>query len=141
MKKILLVFVSFVLLVSLVSCIGSSVIKFKDDRSAGDLYYEFSDGIKTVTNYHPYNFFAFPNYQELVQYGEGAGLENEGKVYFIYIVDTSMNSDDPQAYYCAEFDGETRELLCEDGEYFSTEEEKNAAIERLVGIIDSAYFK
>lgn len=140
MKKALLIFVSIILALSLASCIGADVIKFSG-KDGGTYYYEYSDGVKSITNYHPYNFFSLPKYQELVQYGEGAGLENEGKVYFIYIVDTSMDSDDPKAYYCAELDGETRELLCEDGEYFATEEEKQAALERLLYEIDTAYFK
>ena len=32
-------------------------------------------------------------------------------------------------------------LLCEEGEYFSDEAQKNALIERLLSEIDTAYFK
>ena len=136
MKKLSIV-LSIILVVSLVSCLGVDVLTIEHN---GVTYYsEYSDGIKSITNYYPYNIFALPDYQELIQYGDGAGLENEGVVYFIYVVDTSMDSDDPSAYYCAELDGETKELLCEDGEYFSGEAEKNEAIERLLEVIEMMY--
>lgn len=136
MKKVLLILISYVLLLSLISC-NANVIEFTHDGVT--YYYEFSDGIKTITNYHPYKFWELPNYQEMIQLGDGAGLENEGVVYFIYVVDTSIDPDSPSAYYTAEFDGETNTLLCEDGEYFSNEEEKNAVIERLLELIDTIY--
>ena len=140
MKKLLLIILTIVMMLSLFSCAFSDVIEFMGEDGK-TYYYEYSDGIKTITNYHPYKFWSLPDYQEMVQYGEDAGLENEGVVYFIYVVDTSIDSDDPKAYYCAELDGETRGLLCEDGEYFATEAEKAAAIERLVDLIGSAYLK
>ena len=139
MKKVLLVAISLVLLLSITSCGMSSVIEF--ERDGVTYYYEFSEGIKSVTNYHPYKFWKLPDYQELVQLGEGAGLENEGNVYFIYVVDTSIEPDSPKAYYTAEFDAETKTLLCEEGEYFTTEAEKNATVERLINLIDEVYFK
>lgn len=141
MKKTLLILLTFILLFSMISCSNfKDVIEFKGDN--GEAYfYEYSDGIKTITNYHPYKLWALPDYQELVQYGDGAGLENEGKVYYIYVVDTSLDPESSKAYYMAELDGETKELLCESGEYFSDEAEKNALIERLVAEIDTAYFK
>ena len=139
MKKLLLLAISLVLLLSLTSCSMLDVIEFTEDGAT--YYYEYSDGIKTITNYHPYKFWKLPAYQELVQLGEDAGLENTGVVYFIYVVDTSVEPDDPKAYYSAELDGETKELLCEDGEYFTDETEKTALIDRLVDLIDKAYFK
>ena len=136
MKKVSII-LSIILVFSLVSCLGVDVLTIEHE---GITYYsEYADGIKTITNYYPYNIFALPDYQELIQYGDGAGLENEGVVYFIYIVDTSMDSDDSRAYYCAELDGETKELLCEDGEYFSSEAEKNEVVERLLEVIELIY--
>ncbi len=141
MKRLFLIVIILCLLLSLISCDRWNVIEF--ERDGVTYYYEYSHGIKTVTNYHPYKFLTWglPDYQEMVQYGDDAGLENEGVVYFIYVVDTSIDPDDPKAYYSAELDGETKEFLCEDGEYFLSEEEKNATVDRLVAIIDTAYFK
>ena len=141
MKRLLLIIIALCLFISLVSCNRVDIIEF--ERDGVTYYYEYSHGIKTVTNYHPYKFFTWglPDYQEMVQYGNDVGLENDGVVYFIYVVDTSIDPDDPKAYYIAELDGETKELLCEDGEYFSSEEEKNGTVMRLVDIIDTIYFK
>ena len=139
MKKILIITISLILSFSLASCAAFEVLEFLHDGVT--YYYEYSDGTKTVTNYHPYKFWKLPNYQEMVQYGDDAGLENDGIVYFVYIVDTSIDSNDAKAYYSAEFDGVTKKLLCEDGEYFSSEIEKNAVVNRLINIIDKAYFK
>ena len=135
MKKVLLIALSLVLLISLPSCMNSKVTKV--DLESGSIYYEYDGEIITVTNYHPYKFWSLPDYQEMIQYGDGAGLENEGVVYFIYVVDTSVDSDDPKAYYSAEFDGEKKELLCEDGEYFNDEAKKSAVVERLFNLIDN----
>ena len=74
-----------------------------------------------------------------MQYGY-VGLENEGVVYFVYIVDYSTKTDGDTVsdgvYYMAEFDGETRALLFETGTLFESEEEKGAAVERLLDMID-----
>lgn len=140
MKKMRMIALVLSLLLSLSSCAFFDVIEF-EGKNGEKYFYEYSDGVKTVTNYHPYEFWALPVYQELVQYGDGAGLENDGTVYFIYIVNTSINADDAKAYYSAELDGETKELLCENGEYFADEVDKIAAIERLIYEIDHAYFK
>lgn len=136
MKRIFLFALAFVMVLSLSACTFNDIVEF--EGSDGQKYYcEYDDGITTVTNYHPYKFLSLPDYQEMVQYGDGAGLENEGIVYYIYVVDTSINADDPKAYYTAEFDGETKELLCEEGDYFSDETQKSALIERLLNVIDS----
>ena len=139
MKKLFSIIFIFILVISLASCNMMNVLEFTEDGVT--YYYEYSDGIKSITNYHPYKLWALPNYQELVQLGEGAGLENEGNVYYIYIVDTSVDPESSKAYYTAEFNAETKELLFEDGEYFSDEATKNATVERLIHIIDTAYFK
>ena len=139
MKKLLLLTISLILLFSLTSCSILDIIEFTKDETT--YYYEYSDGIKTITNYHPYKFWKLPAYQELVQLGDDAGLENTGVVYFIYVVDTSVDPNDPKAYYSAEFDGQSKELLCEDGEYFTDEAEKRALTDRLIDLIDTTYFK
>lgn len=95
-------------------------------------YLTREDGILSVTNYAPYDFLNLPDYQELVEYGPGAGLENEGVVYYIFITDTSKKD----TYYTAEFDGETREMLCEEGAFFADENAKNETINRLLAMAD-----
>ena len=139
MKKVFLIVISCVLLLSITSCATFDILDFSCDGVT--YYYEFSDGIKTITNYHPYKFWDLPSYQEMIQLGDSAGLENEGRVYFIYVVDTSINPDSPKAYYTAEFDAETKALLYEEGDYFSREEEKRATVEKLIRLIDTVYFK
>ena len=139
MKKAIMLLLTLALLFSLFSCVGSAVEFTGEDGKS--YFYKYSDGIKSITNYNPYKFWDLPDYQELVQYGDGAGLENDGTVYFIYIVDTSIDPESAKAYYTAEFDGESKELLCDDGEYFSNEEKKIAVIERLLGEIDSTNFE
>ena len=139
MKKLLLLTILFSLILSLISCSAFEVIKFTENSV--DYYYEFSDGVKTITNYHPYRFFKLPSYQEMVQYGDGAGLENQGVVYFIYAVDTTVDPESETAYYMAELDGETKELIYEKGEYFTDEASKQAFVERLVNLVDNVYFK
>ena len=136
MKKISLIIISLLILLALTSCVMTNVSEFEHDGAT--YYYENSDGIKTVTNYHPYKFWSLPNYQEMIQFGDGAGLENDGVVYFIYAVDTSIDSDSPKAYYTAELDGETKELLFEEGEYFVNEADKNDFINRLLDVLDAA---
>ena len=135
MRKLLSIIILLAFLVSVTSCTVFEVIEFTGEN--GEAYfYEYSEGIKSVTNYHPYKFWSLPEYQELVQYGEGAGIENDGVVYFIYILDTSK-----EVYYSAELDGETKEILFEEGNYFEDEAGKKAVIDRLVNVIDTAYFK
>ena len=134
MKKTIFILIILILSLSLASC-NSAVTEFSHDGIT--YYYEYSDGIKTITNYHPYKLFQLPEYQEMVQWGEGAGLENEGVVYFVYAVDTSVDPEDPKAYYSAEFNGETKVLLCEDGEYFASEAEKSEFIDRMINLINT----
>ena len=139
MRKIISLLIAFVLLISLVSCNMMNVIEFERDGIM--YYYEYSEGVKTITNYHPYKIWKLPNYQEMVQLGDGVGLDNEGKVYFILVVDTSMDSNNPKSYYSVEIDAETKTILCTYGEYFSNDAEKNATVERLINLIDTVYFK
>ena len=37
---------------------------------------------------------SIPSYQEMIDYGDGAGLENEGTVYCILIVDTAASTEE-----------------------------------------------
>lgn len=134
MKKTLSIALILMMMLLVCSC-GANVVALEGEHKG--YFYEYSDGVKTITNYHPINIFSLPEYQEMIQYGDGAGLENEGVVYFIYIVDTSLDPEDAKAYYSAEFDGETRELLIEEGEYFSDERAKNEVVERLFEVLDS----
>ena len=127
MKRTFLLMLALVLLLS--ACSAGA------EKLTGEYegYYRVDeDGIVSVTNYQPYNFFALPDYQELVEYGDGAGLDNEGVVYFIFVTDTAKED----CFYCAEFDGETRELLCEEGTFFDSENAKNATVTRLLDMID-----
>lgn len=138
MKKIkfLVALVATLLLCSaLSSCLFGEVKDLSGDGFHG-YYFEVSEGISSITNYDPTKLGSLPKYQELVQYGDGAGLDNEGVVYFVYVVDTTVDPESPAAYYCAELDGETRELLTEEGEYFADEAEKTALIEKLVDMMD-----
>ena len=96
-------------------------------------YLTREDGRVSVTNYAPYDFFHLPDYQEHAEYGDGAGLENEGVVYYVFITDTTKED----SYYCAEFDGETRELLCEEDTFFTDETAKNEAVSRLLNMLDT----
>ena len=91
------------------------------------------DGIVSITNYQPYNFLALPEYQELVEYGDGAGIDNKGVVYFVFVTDTSKED----CFYCAEFDGATRALLSEEGTFFDSENAKNATVTRLLDMMDA----
>ena len=135
MKKLFSIVLLIALSLSVTSCAFFDVIEFTGEN--GETYfYEYSEGIKSITNYHPYKFWSMPTYQELVQYGDGAGIENDGVVYFIYVLDTSK-----ETYYSAELDGETKEVLFEEGDYFEDEIEKKTVIDRLIHEIDTAYFK
>jgi hypothetical protein len=129
MKRWIAVLLAVAFVFGLSACAGGA------EKLSGEYagYYRVDeDGIVSVTNYQPYNFFALPDYQELVEYGDGAGLDNEGVVYFVFITDTAKED----CFYCAEFDGETRELLCEEGTFFDSENAKNATVTRLLDMID-----
>ncbi len=94
-------------------------------------YLENEDSTISVTNYHPYNFFNLPDYQELAQYGDGVGIDREDAVYFIFITDTSKED----TYYSAEFD-ENGTLLCEEGTFFADEAAKKETVTRLLNMLD-----
>ena len=136
MKRSLSVLLIILLVLSLASCVLGDAEELTE-RGFEGYYYEESDGIISITNYHPYDFFSLPDYQELVGYGEDAGLENDGTVYFIYVVDTSLDPDSDAAYYSAEFEGTTRELLCEEGEYFTDDAAKTQTVAKLLDMIET----
>ncbi|MBQ9750220.1 MAG: hypothetical protein IJV87_06535 [Clostridia bacterium] len=130
MKKFCVLLIVLVAVLLLSACTGGA------EKLSGEYagYYRANeDGIVSVTNYQPYNFFALPDYQELVEYGDGAGVDNEGVVYFVFVTDTSKED----CFYCAEFDGATRALLCEEGTFFTDENAKIATVTRLLDMMDA----
>ncbi len=102
-------------------------------------YLTSEDGVLSITNYDP-DGSDMPSYQELIVYGDGAGLETQGVVYYIYIVDAdSVDSETGEGkYYMAEFADDTHELLTEDNQYFSSEVEKENIINELIEMMDFA---
>ena len=95
-------------------------------------YLTKEDGILSVTNYAPYDFFHLPDYQELAEYGDGAGLDNKGLIYYIFITDISKKD----TYYTAEFDA-NRTLLCEEGTFFTDESAKEQTVTKLLDMLDA----
>ena len=129
MKKTSILWMVLTIALLLTACTGGA------EKLTGEYagyYLAEEEGAVSVTNYQPYHIFALPDYQELVQYGDGVGLENEGVVYFVFVTDTAKED----CFYSAEFDGETRELLCEEGTFFDSENAKNATVTRLLDMID-----
>lgn len=139
MKKILALTLIMILALSLSACslIGwnDSPVTSLEDKYPG-YYATFEDGVISVTNYHPYDFDALPAYQELIEYGDGAGMENEGTVYFVYVLDTKKTTTDNEVYYYAELADETREVLIEENSYFASAAEKDAAVSKLMEIME-----
>ncbi|MBE6983623.1 MAG: hypothetical protein E7435_04995 [Ruminococcaceae bacterium] len=130
MKRWIAVLLAVAFVFGLSACAGGA------EKLTGEYegYYRVNeDGIVSVTNYHPYHFFDLPDYQELAEYGNGAGLDNEGVVYFIFITHTSKED----CFYSAEFDGATRELLSEEGTFFTDETAKKEAVDRLLNMLDT----
>jgi len=130
MKKHSILLMVLVLALLLPACTGT--VEKLTGEYAG-YYLTNEDGVLSVTNYHPYHFFDLPDYQELAEYGNGAGLDNEGVVYFIFITHTSKED----CFYSAEFDGATRELLSEEGTFFTDETAKKEAVDRLLNMLDT----
>ena len=140
MKKVLLIALIGALIFSLASC---GVNKALDGEYSGyylsvsRCIYDSEFDSVSITNYEEsLPFGDYPEYQELVQYGY-VGIENEGVIYLIYIVDTSIDPESSDPYYCAEFDGETRELLFEEGTYFSDKAEQDATVKKLLDMMDA----
>ncbi|MBQ8320784.1 MAG: hypothetical protein IJX92_00275 [Clostridia bacterium] len=136
MKRIGFVLCSLFLIITLASC---SLGTYALEGEYEGYYLRSSGGIVSITNYHPFSTNGYPSYQELVEYGDGAGLENDGVVYYIMIVDILEGEDiidSSSVYYCAELDGETKEILSEENYYFSSDELRDAALDRLLTMID-----
>ena len=128
MRRLFAVIIVTIIAFALCACTGGA------EKLTGEYegYYLIRENSTiSVTNYAPYNFFALPDYQELAEYGDGVGLENEGIVYYIFITDTSKKD----TYYTAEFDGKTKELLCEEGTFFADETVKNETVNRLLDML------
>ncbi len=139
MKKISAIMLIMILALSLAACglIGlknTSVISLADKYPG--YYANFEDGIISITNYHPYDFADLPDYQELIEYGDGAGLENEGTVYFIFVVNTKYSTEDNEHFYCAELADGTLNVLTEEDSYFASDAEKTAAVNKLMEIME-----
>lgn len=99
-------------------------------------YANFDEGIISVTNYDPDDMSNIPSYQEMIDYGDGAGLENEGTVYCIYIFDSANSTEENEIYYYTELADETLEVLIEEDSYFASEDERKAVVDKLIEIIN-----
>ena len=106
-----------------------------EDKYPG-YYANFDEGIISVTNYDPDDMGSIPSYQEMIAYGDGAGLENEGTVYYIFIVDTVVSTEKNEKCYYAEFADETMEILIEEDTYFANEEERKEIVDKLIEIMN-----
>lgn len=125
----------FAFVLALVLTLSLSACTFGAEKLTGQYegyYLAQEDGILSVTNYAPYDFFHLPDYQELAEYGDGAGIDNKGLVYYIFITDTSKED----TYYTAEFD-ENRTLLCEEGTFFTDESNKEQTVTKLLDMLDA----
>lgn len=99
-------------------------------------YVKSEDGIISVTNYDQDNMGNIPLYQELIEYGKGAGLETDDTVYYIYVFDAENSNEDNEKYYYAELADETMEILIEEDSYFADEEERKKVVDKLIEIMD-----
>lgn len=106
-----------------------------EDKYPG-YYANFDEGIISVTNYDPDDMGNIPSYQEMIDYGDGAGLENGDTVYCILIVDTAVPTDENEKCYYTELADETMETLVEEDTYFVDQEERKATVDRLIEIIN-----
>lgn len=101
-------------------------------------YAMMEEGIVSVTNYDPNAIGHIPAYQELIEYGEGAGMENPGLVYSILILDCDQLDGEEAVYYASEWDGASKALLMEEDHFFSSSEKKDETVEKLMEILESA---
>lgn len=113
----------------------NALITNLEDKYPG-YYASLDEGIISVTNYDPSDMGSIPSYQEMIDYGDGAGLENEGLVYFIYVVDTAISTAEDEKCYYAEFADETMEILIEEDTYFVDEEERKEVVDKLIEIMN-----
>lgn len=145
MKKTIGMVMALALVVALTGCakINQGVGANGDTPSTLDLsetypgyYATVREGIISIMNYNPDDINSIPAYQELIEYGDGAGLENEGVVYYIYVLDTADSTQGNEKYYYAELAGDTMEVLMEQNSYFASEDESNALVTRLLEMIN-----
>ena len=75
--------------------------------------------------------------------GNNYGIEAESLGAFMNIISENVNADifvtdtsKEDCFYSAEFDGQTRELLCEEGTFFASEQAKQATVNRLLDMLD-----
>lgn len=145
MKKIIGLIIVFVLLFTFAACGDSNSSSDTNNQNASTsnlkdkypgYYANFDEGIISVTNYDPDDTGSIPSYQELIDYGEGAGLESEGTVYYIYLFDSANSSENNEKYYYAELADETMEVLIEEDSYFASEEERKEIVDKLIEIMN-----
>lgn len=143
MKKFGLI-IAFAMLFTLASCDNyndgntntrnSSVINLENKYPG--YYASFDEGIVSITNYDPINLGNLPSYQEMIEYGDGAGLKNKGAVYCIYIVDTTaLSTETNEKCYYAELEDATMNLLIEEDSYFANAEERKEIVDKLIEIM------
>lgn len=96
-------------------------------------YASIEDGRLHVTNYDGRDISNLPKYQELIKFGEDPINKSEGVVYSLLILDQENSK-----FYSAELDKDTYKILVEKGEYFSTVDDKEECIKKLLGIINYA---
>lgn len=148
MKKRLFKGIVVLLALLLVGC-GPGI--FYKDSKEPDLFFEtvvledypgyyamMEEGIISVTNYDPNAIGNIPAYQELIEYGEGAGMEHPGLVYSILILDCDQLDGEEAVYYASERDGASKALLMEEDHFFSSSEKKDETVEKLMKILESA---
>ena len=145
-KKIMVLVLTFAMVVSLSSCIAYKLLSPVVDELAPIVLLEVEEleapyenyylmgggGSYWICNYNPKKLLEIPTYRESIMYGSGAGDNVSGIVYAIEITDSVNNME-----YKAEINALTMEIGYEVDNMFSSDEEKSAEIDRLIGMIDS----
>ncbi len=140
MKKIIVLIIAFAMLSTLYACgndgtdMNNSTLNLEEKYSG--YYADFEEGIISVINYDPNDMSSIPTYQELISYGEGAGLENKGTVYYIYVFDSLNSNKSNERYYYAELADETMEVLIEEDKYFENEIDRKKVVDKLIEIMN-----
>lgn len=145
MKKIIGLIMFLVMIFTLTACGSSNGDSAANNQNSSTLnleekypgyYANFDEGIISVTNYDPDDMNKIPSYQEMIDYGDGAGLENDGTVYCIYILDSANSTEDNEKYYYAELTDGTMEVLNEEDSLYANEEERKVVVDKLIEIMN-----
>ena len=145
-KKIMVLVLTIAMVMSLSSCVAYQLfspvvddilpivlLEVEELETPYENYYLISGGGNYwISNYNPKKLLDVPTYRESIMYGSGVGDNVSGIVYAIEITDSVNNME-----YKAEINALTMEIGYEVNNMFSTDEEKNAEIDRLVKMIDS----